>query len=125
MNQFLTAFPVIAWPALPQPQSAALLALLFQLEISERLTPGRLISEQFRQLGHVVQHAYRTVPFYRRRFDEAGLNPATIASPDQWPEIPLLTRRDIQISGSELHSGAIPRSHGLVESTATSGSTNQ
>ncbi len=125
MNHFLTIFPEIAWPAIPRSQSAALMSILFQLEISQGRSPEELALQQFRQLGHVIQHAYQTVPFYRRRFDEAKLDPVKIASPDRWSEVPLLTRRDIQTCGAQLHSTAIPPTHGPVKSTATGGSTNQ
>ena len=125
MDRFFSSLADCEWPATPPPYSAGLLSVLFQLERSQWWTPEELASQQFRQLNHVVQHAYRTVPFYRRKFDERQLDSAKVASPEHWAEMPLLARRDIQLSGTELHSTDIPTLHGPTKSSTTSGSTNQ
>jgi phenylacetate-CoA ligase len=124
MPDFTTALPEIAWPAVPKTSTAGVLALLFELECSQWESAERLRSQQFRQLANVVRHAYQTVPYYQRTFDAAKLDLTTVALADSWHEIPLLTRRDIQSSGNQLHSTNLPKAHGTVASTATSGSTN-
>lgn len=44
----------------------------------------------------VVRHAYQQVPFYRRRFDQAGVRPEDIKGLDDLPNIPVTTKRDLQ-----------------------------
>ena len=125
MDRFFSSLADSEWPATPPPYSAGLLSVLFQLERSQWWTPKDLAAQQFRQLNYVLKHAYRTVPFYRRKFDELQLDPSKVASPDRWAEVPLLSRRDIQISGNDLHSTEIPQGHGSTIRSSTSGSTNQ
>jgi phenylacetate-CoA ligase len=104
MADFLTSVPAITWPALPQPYPAGLLAVLFQLERSQWLSPDELRHQQFGQLRHVVRYAYEAVPYYRQTFDAAKIDPQTTVSPEGWQQLPLLTRRDVQTTGNQLHS---------------------
>jgi phenylacetate-CoA ligase len=120
-----TSFAEIQWPAIPAPFAARMLAVLFQLEQSQWWSAERLARQQFAQLGSVLAHAYETVPYYRQRFDEVGRSPASFCSPESWTEFPLLTRRDIQLAGDQLYSTQVPKSHGEVGTTMTSGSTAQ
>lgn len=124
MADFSTSFPDVVWPAIPHPRPAAVLALLFELECSQWQSAEQLQTQQFRQLQHVVRHAYETVPFYRAMFDDRKLDAQLVARPDRWRDVPVLTRRDIQLSGNQLHSTNVPKHHGEVTTTATSGSTN-
>jgi phenylacetate-CoA ligase len=125
MNTLHSAFPEIPWPAIVSGHSASLLAVMFQLEMSQWWTPERLAQEQFSQLVHVVAHAQATVPFYQRRFAELGIELSKLITPEGWRQLPLLSRRDIQLAGTSLHSSNPPPTHGRVTSTLTSGSTNQ
>ena len=98
--------------------------MLFQLEQSQWYSSEQLEAAQFQQLPPVIEHAYQTVPFYRSSWDAARIDPHFALTPELWRELPLLTRRDIQISGNQLHSTQPPPAHGSVTSSATSGSTN-
>jgi phenylacetate-CoA ligase len=51
-----------------------------------------------------IRHAYATVPFYRRRFAEAGLRPADLSTPDDYQRLPVLTKADIRAHGAALRS---------------------
>ncbi len=97
----------------------------FQLEQSQWLPPDELLRRQAIELGKLIRHAYGTVPFYRKRFDEAGLHPDTVRGPEQWVQIPLLTRRDIQQAGRDIHCANGPTEHGPISKTVTSGSSGQ
>jgi phenylacetate-CoA ligase len=121
----ITAFSEIQWPAIPSPYSARLQAVLFQLEQTQWWPAEQLVEQQFRQIRQVVAHTYETVPFYRQRFDAQGMSPAGVCTPENWTQLPLLTRRDIQTAGASLHSSRVPKGHGTVGSTMTSGSTAQ
>ncbi|MEX0678897.1 MAG: hypothetical protein WD063_17615 [Pirellulales bacterium] len=125
MNSLLSSVPEISFPALPESHSAGLLAVLFQLEQSQWWSAEQMAREQFRQLALVVEHAWRTVPFYRERFEALGLDQQHAATPMGWHDVPLLSRRDVQLAGDALHSRQTPATHGRVSRTMTSGSTNQ
>lgn len=57
---------------------------------------------QWKRLQQLLKHAYANVPFYRQRFDKAGLDPADINSREDWQRIPILTRSDIQANLADL-----------------------
>jgi len=114
-----------AWPVIPAPDGALLAALLFQLEQTQWWPAERLLDHQLRQLACVLKHAYDTVPFYRRRFDAIGWRPGAALTYDDWRQLPLLTRRDVQDAGADLASNALPAQCGRVSETQTSGSTGE
>jgi len=43
----------------------------------------------------VVQHAYRHVPFYRKRYDEQGIRPEDIKGLDDFSKLPVVTRQEV------------------------------
>ncbi|MFQ5668733.1 MAG: phenylacetate--CoA ligase family protein [Candidatus Binatia bacterium] len=102
-----------------------MLAILFQLEQSQWWTAQRILDRQFRQLGLLLAHARRTVPFYRERLVEIGIAPNGPVSPDGWSRIPLLRRSEIQAAGDDLLSNQLPPSHGGTNEIFTSGSTGK
>jgi phenylacetate-CoA ligase len=55
-------------------------------------SPTELIEIQARELQRLLQHAYANVPFYRRRFDEAGLKPADIRDARDLSRLPVMDR---------------------------------
>jgi phenylacetate-CoA ligase len=114
--------PGMAWPALPNPRGCQLLALQFQLEQSQWLPLEGIRQRQIAQLQQLVPFAYHNVPFYRRRLDACGLPPETIQGPEQWRQIPLLTRQDIRTAGEELHCQGHVKDHGPRSTALTSGS---
>jgi phenylacetate-CoA ligase len=97
----------------------------FQLEQSQWWTPDALAAQQWGQLASTVEHAYHTVPFYRARFDQAGLRPDQLALPDVWGQLPILTRRDLQRAGDTLMSTDLPKDHGRRSERITGGSTGE
>jgi phenylacetate-CoA ligase len=114
-----------AWPAVPNAQTSRMLAVLFQLEQSQWLSPEALLERQTRQIGVLLRHACETSPYYRRRLAEVGLTAADVRGPDEWRAIPLLTREDWQNAGADLYSAAPPKEHGLGGRLYTSGSTGK
>ena len=65
-----------SWPALADPDSAGLLAVLFQLERSQWLSPEEIQARQLGQLSQLLCHAAHSVPFYRDRLPATGRRPA-------------------------------------------------
>ncbi len=71
-----------------------------------------------------MRHAYTRVPFYHRRFVDAGLRPEEIRSLDDLPRLPILTKAELRGAplADLLAHGVRPRGGHLVE---TSGSTGE
>ena len=109
---------------MPDAAGAALLALLGQLEQSERWPPARLHAAQNRQLAATLAHARATVPAYRETLAGLDLTPAALDR-GAFTAVPLLTRARVQDLGDALHSTAVPASHGPRLSFPTSGSTGR
>ena len=78
--------------------------------------------QQWSALRQVIQSAYDSVPFYRRRLDEAGVRPGDIQSPAHLQGIPLLTRDDIRNHLDDLWSRRYRREDLLP--AATGGTTD-
>ena len=68
-----------------------------------------VLAEQTRSLKALINHAYETVPYYRRIFDERGLTPVDIRSPEDLTKLPILSKRDILSHKEEMVSTGIPR----------------
>jgi phenylacetate-CoA ligase len=94
-----------------------------RLQESQWWPPERLLDHQVRQLGALAAHAYRTVPIHRRRLDAAAIDPARPLTLADWRRLPVLTRKDLQQSEAALLSRAVPREHGELVTTKSSGST--
>lgn len=120
-----SAIPGAAWPAIPSPDGAALLALLYQLERSQWWPRAQLEAAQFRQLRALLAHAARSVPFYLERLRAAGIDATRDFDLAAFARLPLLTRRDIQSHGAALKSQAPPRDHGPLIDHISGGSTGE
>lgn len=75
----------------------------------ELLRTQYLPAEELAALGwrrrlDLLHHAYETVPYYRRRLDEAGLRPADLRTPEDWQQLPALTRQEVIDHRDELLS---------------------
>ena len=91
------------------------------LSRSEWWSTAELEAYQDDRLRRVVAHAYETVPYYRRRFDELRLKPADIRTHADLPKLPLLTRDTIRSQFDELRSRTVPRKE--MQTGHTSGTT--
>lgn len=69
----------------------------------ERLSEKEQRAEQEQRLRRLLCHAYRTVPFHRKRFDDAGFDPLR-ARIDQPLPLPVLTRDDLRLRSKDLLS---------------------
>jgi len=59
---------------------------------------------QWQALTRLLAHAYDSSPFYRQRFDQAGVRPSDIASSADLRKIPPLTRDDLRNHLAEIQS---------------------
>lgn len=120
------SLPGLAWPGLATQHDANLMALLYQLEQSQWWSPDQLRDHQFRQLTGLVQHVLNTVPYYRERYQDWGINAGWKLSPESFTStLPILTRPEVQEAGDAFHSTDIPKAHGNVGDTFISGSTGR
>lgn len=93
------------------------------LEKSQWYTAAEHASHQDEQLRLIVRHAYETVPYYRRVFDNRRLKPEDIESQQDLAKLPVLTRKDIQSNFDDLRSRAFSRSQlKLGHTSGTTGS---
>lgn len=117
--------PGILWPAIPDSLNATVLALQYQLEQSEWWPAAALKQKQMEQLGPLLTHAYRTVPFYREHYRALGFRPKQLLNEELWQLTPILTRQQVQQAGEQLVSEQLPPAHGTTHDISTSGSTGQ
>lgn len=115
--------PGIVSPAIPSRMASLLLSLLYQLDQTQWLAPEALFAHQARQLQSLFRHAAGTVPFYTRRFVEAGLDPAAAVTRETLARLPILKRTELQGAGEDINTTALPKSHGKMHQIETSGST--
>jgi phenylacetate-CoA ligase len=88
---------------------------------SQWFSRAELEAYQDERLRAVVTHAYRTVPYYTRVFDERRLKPEDIRSRQDLPKLPLLTKADIRTHFDDLRSRDV--SQRTLRTGHTSGTT--
>jgi phenylacetate-CoA ligase len=109
----------------PLPLVPALESLVADLENSEWLPAWSLDAMQRRHLGQLAVHCVRHSPFFARRLRGRGIDAATLAEPGGLQRLPPMTRRTLQAAGEDLYCREVPRGHGNVSETQTSGSTGE
>lgn len=97
---------------------------LVSLRRSQWWDPARTRQLKERKLRKLVRHAYESVPFYRERFDRAGVRPETIRHLEDLERLPVVGKRDLQVAGKDAIVSSRCRADGLIE-VRTSGSTGQ
>ena len=120
-----TALAEIKWPPILAPHAASLLAMQYQFEQTQWQSAEELRSKQLLQLSAVLDHAYKTIPFYCDSLSNAGVKLGGHLTEEQWLQIPVLTRKAIQDVGEGLVSRQIPSTHGQTAKISTSGSTGR
>jgi phenylacetate-CoA ligase len=60
------------------------------------LKPKQLKSIQQTRIRKIVRYSYKSVPFYRKRFDEAGVRPESIKNLDDLSKIPFTVKTDLR-----------------------------
>jgi phenylacetate-CoA ligase len=94
-----------------------------ELKNNEWKTKEDLISLQALKLGKLLLHAYKTVPYYRERFDRLGIAAKDLRNPECLSQIQLLTKKDINDNLGKLVSSGL-NDNKLIP-TSTSGSTGE
>jgi len=88
-----------------------------------RKSPGELREYQGELLGRLVLFAYEQIPFYRRKYDEAGVRPRDISSVDDISRLPLITKNDLKgLQAREIiPSGSCPGEFMLLRTAGSTG----
>jgi phenylacetate-CoA ligase len=63
---------------------------------------------QWKKVKELLNHAYRTVPFWKVRFEQAGITPDDIRSFNDFCRLPLTTKADLRASSQQLRSANYP-----------------
>jgi phenylacetate-CoA ligase len=96
--------------------------LLGQLRRGIRQSDGALRVQQDRLLRRAVAHAYAHVPFYRRAWDAAGVDPRDVRSLADLDRLPIIAAADVRDAGATGELMARPIAAGRAFSTnGTSG----
>ena len=96
--------------------------VLAELERSQWFSREKLEDIQWYRLKRLIEHAYRHVPFYKKRLDDIGMEPEDIQSPADIKNIPLLTKADVQRNAMNLMSKCeISRPSTLASTSGSSG----
>lgn len=103
----------------------SLQSLLAQLEHSQWQSPQTLQAMQFERFAQLASHAWRHSPFFRLRFEQAGLIDKHDWTAEDFSRIPLLTRSELMLQEEHIRCHAFPPDHGQTYLMQTSGSTGQ
>jgi len=94
------------------------------LQRSARLDEDALRRLREERLRRLVLHAARHVPFWRRRFDDAGVDPASVRCEEDLRRLPVTTKAElIEVGPAAVTSGAYAPSD--LREERTSGSTGR
>lgn len=110
-------FPAISW----RDGYRGLQRELRKLEESQYLPLEKHRELQLLKLKLLLKHAYKNVPFYRKRFDECGFNPFKMQDFDELVNIPVLSKDDVRGNLNEMV--ACNFGPGSIHSSITGGTT--
>jgi phenylacetate-CoA ligase len=123
MAPLKSAVDGIGFPAVPGAKASQAAAVQFQLERSQWLAPDALRELQQAQARRLLEHAMRTVPYYRALFRGAGVGAAAGLDAAHFARLPISRRAMVSEAGEALRSTAVPKAHGREHPVTTSGTT--
>ncbi len=94
-----------------------------QLRETETWPLERLEALQLEKLTGLLAHAYSSVPYYRRCFDDRHITPDEIRTIDDLHKLPVLTKQDVRNNVDSLVATNISKDR--IKAVTTSGSTGQ
>lgn len=108
-------------PLLEPERHGGLFRRLRQFEHFDALPKEEQLAIQERKVRELLQHAYQTVPYYRRIFDDAGFHSWEWESGSA-PPLPVLTRDRVRRNGEDLRSRNYQE--GMLRQATTGGTTS-
>lgn len=113
----------VVFPFYHKLKKTKLMERIDELEENQWKTKEELIRFQALKLKRLLIHAYETVPIYRQRFDNLGINVTDLHRPEYFSQIPLLTKKDINENRDKMIS--TKRNGNRLIPNSTSGSTGE
>lgn len=98
------------------------LAWLAEYRRNQWLSTEQIMALQWQRLQRLLEHCYREVPYYQRRWRELGVTPADIRNLDDYAKLPILTKADIRANFEQLQAQSW---RGRLLFKATGGSTGE
>lgn len=98
------------------------LRYLREYERDQWLPPERIAAIQWQKLQQLLAHCWNEVPYYRRRWSEAGMEPGDIRTLDDFARLPVLTKQDIRQNYEDIQARSL---RGRMLYKSTSGSTGE
>lgn len=86
------------------------------------MPPEKMKELQWNKLKDLLEHAYRRVPFYQKRFQEVGITPKDIQDESDFQKFPFLTKEDIRANLKDMVAEGY---EGLLLRNSTGGSTGE
>lgn len=80
----------------------------------------KLISIRNEKLQAIVSFCYREVPYYKKVFDEAGVNPACVKSSEDLSALPILDKQTVREKIEELKPRCLEKIPHIIEHTSGS-----
>jgi phenylacetate-CoA ligase len=80
------------------------LKYLMEYKRTQFYTPNQIKDLQWQRLQTLLDHAYKTCPFYTKHFKRVDINPSDIRTPADMLRVPILTKSEIQNYFDELKS---------------------
>lgn len=93
------------------------------LQESQRWNREKLEEYQMQQLSRLLRHVYENVPYYRKNFDECGINPKNIQNFNDFKKVPYLTKDTVKEKIKDLLARNF--NPGTLRITHTSGTTGK
>ena len=110
----------LLYPVLVKKQGSKELAVLAELQRSEKMSADELHSIRLERLKGILSHAHAHVPFYQKRFAASGFDVLALKDFSDLEKIPVLTKTDIQENREELISTAYKRQDLIANRTGGS-----
>lgn len=92
-----------------------------QFQRAQNFSPEELERWQSLRLREQLLHAFRNIPFYRRRFEMNGITPLDIRTPEDLKALPVLTKTELRCHNQELLARTIPPDSCVQDETVGSG----
>ena len=119
-----SSLPGALWPPLPEAGGATVLAMLWQLERSERLPRQRLVALQLVQARALIRHAAHHSTAWAEAWKGLGFDPASEAlTPERFARLPVVGRDWLQAAGTAAFCDRVPPEHGALHEGETAGTT--
>ena len=92
------------------------------LSKSKEFSINEVVEYQRYNLRKLINHAYKTVPYYYHLFKNLGVNPNDVKNEEELKKLPMLTKEMLTRNSHSLISNSIPRKELIpVHTSGTTG----